>query len=73
MIEEKFPAKIYKENVLADCFEDAKQYFLQPYIDVDFAHVVMLAEQEIITKDELKALLNALKSLDLDSINTSRI
>ncbi|MCW5958788.1 MAG: argininosuccinate lyase [Pyrinomonadaceae bacterium] len=68
MTEEKFPARIYKENVLADCFEDAKRYFLQPYIDVDFAHVVMLAEQEIITKDELKALLKALKSLDLDSI-----
>ncbi len=69
MNEEKFPARIYKENVLADCFEDAKLYFLQPYIDVDFAHVVMLAEQEIITKDELKALLNALKLLDFDSIN----
>lgn len=69
MTEEKFPARIYKENVLADCFEDAKRYFLQPYIDVDFAHVVMLAEQEIITKEELKALLNALKSLDLNSIN----
>lgn len=24
---EKFPAQIYKENVLADCFEDAKKYF----------------------------------------------
>ncbi len=69
MTEEKFPARIYKENVLADCFEDAKVYFLKPYIDVDFAHVVMLAEQKIITNDELKALLNALKSLDLDSIN----
>lgn len=69
MTEEKFPARIYKENVLADCFEDAKRYFLQPYIDVDFAHVVMLAEQEIITKEELKALLNALKCLDFNSIN----
>ena len=53
MTEEKFPARIYKENVLADCFEDAKRYFLQAYIDVDFAHAVMLAEQGIITQDEL--------------------
>ena len=65
---EKFPAQIYKENVLADCFADAKRYFLQAYMDVDFAHAVMLAEQKIITEDELKELLNALRSLDLNSI-----
>ena len=68
MTEEKFPAKIYKDNVLADCFEDAKRYFLQAYIDVDFAHAVMLAEQNIITQDELKALLKSLRSLDIASI-----
>jgi argininosuccinate lyase len=67
-LEEKFPARIYKENVLADCFEDAKRYFLQAYLDVDFAHAVMLAEQEIITEEELKQLLKALQSLDLNSI-----
>jgi argininosuccinate lyase len=67
-IEEKFPAQNYKENVLADCFDDAKKYFLQAYIDVDFAHAVMLAEQKIITEDELKQLLESLRSLDLNSI-----
>jgi len=65
---EKFPARIYKENVLVNCFEDAKRYFLQPYLDVDFAHAVMLAEQKIITENELKELLTALRSLDLESI-----
>jgi argininosuccinate lyase len=65
---EVFPAQIYKENVLADCFADAKRYFLQAYLDVDYAHAVMLAEQNIITEDELKELLRALRSLDLDSI-----
>lgn len=72
MIEEKFPAQIYKENVLADCFEDAKKYFLQAYIDVDFAHAVMLAEQGIITEAELKELLKALRALDLESIRRAR-
>lgn len=71
MTEEKFPAQNYKENVLADCFEDAKKYFLKPYIEVDFAHAVMLAEQEIITEDELKKLLKSLRSLDLDSIKSA--
>ncbi len=68
MIEEKFPARIYKENVLADCFEDAKRYFLQAYLDVDFAHAIMLAEQKIITEDELKELLKSLRGLNLASI-----
>ncbi len=65
---EKFPAQSYKENVLADCFEDAKHYFLEAYIAVDYAHAIMLAEQDIITKDELNTLLKALNNLDLDEI-----
>ena len=55
MTNEKFPARIYKENVLADCFDDAKKYFLEAYLDVDYAHAVMLAEQKIITDEELKS------------------
>ncbi len=46
---EKFPAEGYKENVLRDCFDEAQQYLLEHYLDVDRAHAVMLAEQEIIT------------------------
>jgi argininosuccinate lyase len=65
---EKFPARSYKENVLADCFEDAKRYFLEAYIEVDFAHAVMLAEQKIITADELRVLLGALRNLDKTAI-----
>ncbi len=68
MNEEKFPAQNYKENVLADCFEDAKEYFLHPYVEVDYAHAVMLAEQKIITEEELKALLESLRKLDFDAI-----
>lgn len=67
-MEEKFPAANYKKNVLEDCFEDAKKYFLEAYIEVDFAHAIMLGEQGIITTDELKTLLKALCSLDLDEL-----
>ena len=69
---EKFPAASYTENVLADCFEDAKRYFLDALLQVDYAHAVMLAEQKIITKDELKMLLKALRSLDLNKIRAAR-
>jgi argininosuccinate lyase len=68
MTEEKFPAANYKKNVLEDCFEDAKKYFLEAFIEVDYAHAVMLGEQGIITGDELKILLRALRSLDLNEI-----
>ncbi|MGI8544021.1 MAG: argininosuccinate lyase [Aridibacter sp.] len=65
---EKFPAQSYKENVLVDCFEDAKQYFLEAYVAVDYAHAVMLAEQDIISQDELETLLKALNNLDFEEI-----
>lgn len=69
---EKFPAPSYTENVLADCFEDAKRYFLDALLEVDYAHAVMLAEQEIITASELKMLLKALRKLDLDKIRATK-
>ena len=65
---EEFPAQAYKENVLADCFTDAKRYFLDHYLAVDRAHAVMLAEQGIITTSELRDILRAIEHLDLDSI-----
>lgn len=65
---EKFPAQSYKDNVLADCFADAKEHFLDAYHQVDLAHAVMLGEQGIITDVELSAILNALVKLDFSAI-----
>lgn len=65
---EKFPAQSYKDNVLADCFTDAKEHFLDAYHQVDLAHAIMLGEQEIITEQELKDILVALTKLDFDAI-----
>ncbi len=70
-MEEKFPAENYKQNVLADCFEDAKEYFLDAYHRVDLAHAIMLEEQGIITADELRAILQALTTLDFDAIRAT--
>lgn len=67
-INEKFPAESYKENVLVDCFADAKEYFLDAYYQVDLAHAIMLEEQGIISPKELRALLNALMNLDFEAI-----
>ena len=65
---EKFPAQGYKDNVLEDCFEDAKRFLLEHYVAVDRAHAVMLAEQGIIDQNDASALLGAIGSLDLDRI-----
>lgn len=64
----EFPAREYRDNVLADCFETAKRYFLEHYLAVDRAHALMLAENGIIRPDELHALLEAIASLDLEAI-----
>lgn len=68
---EKFPAQGYKDNVLTDCFADAKRYFLDHYLAVDRAHAVMLAEQGIITAAEQRDILRAIEGLDLDSIRNT--
>lgn len=68
---EKFPAQGYKDNVLSDCFADAQRYFLDHYLDVDRAHVVMLAEQEIISPEELKLILGTIQNLDLDAMRSA--
>ena len=65
---EKFPAAGYKANVLEDCFADAKRFFLDHYLDVDRAHVVMLGEQSIVPAGEVAAILRAIEGLDLDAI-----
>jgi argininosuccinate lyase len=67
-MDEKFPAQSYKDNVLSDCFRDAKAYFLEAYHQVDLAHAIMLEEQGIISAEELRDLLVALKGLDFEAI-----
>ena len=68
---EKFPAQAYKDNVLSDCFADAQRYFLDHYLDVDRAHAVMLAEQEIITSEELNTILAAIEGLDIEHMRSA--
>jgi argininosuccinate lyase len=68
---EKFPAQGYRDNVLQDCFADAKRYFLEHYLDVDRAHVVMLGEQGIVPRSEVARILDAIDGLDPDRIRAA--
>jgi argininosuccinate lyase len=42
-----FPAPVYLETVLKPIFEDAKRYFFEPLIQIEHAHTLMLARQQI--------------------------
>lgn len=63
-----FPAPIYRDAVLAPIFEDAKRLFLGAMLEIDFAHVVMLAERGINTTAVTAASLDALDRLDRDAL-----
>ena len=45
----------YVRFVLNENFEDAKAQFLAPLMAIDYAHLVMLAEQRIVAREEARA------------------
>ncbi len=69
MSPETFPARIYAETVLTHNFEDAKRHFLESLLDIHRAHTRMLARQDIITREDERALIAALDGLDLPAIS----
>jgi argininosuccinate lyase len=64
----KFPAPVYRETILAPVFADAKRYFLEPLLEIEYAHTLMLARQEIMPLAEAAACIRALDSLSRDEI-----
>jgi argininosuccinate lyase len=66
-----FPAPIYRDTVLAQIFTDAKKYFLEPLLAIQYAHTLMLGRQGIMTQREVAACLRALDGLDLDKIRNA--
>ena len=58
----------YVTHVLNENFEDAKALLLSPLMTINYAHLVMLAEQGIISAQEARALRDALDSISLDRV-----
>ena len=58
----------YVSCVLDDNFEDAKVQFLTPLMAIHYAHLVMLAEQGIVSADDARAIALALDAIDLDAV-----
>ena len=70
--DEKFPARVYKDTVLAPLFEGVKHHHWRYQMRINQASGVLLAECALLTKDEardiLKALDDILKTIDLESL-----
>jgi argininosuccinate lyase len=58
----------YVTHVLNENFEDAKKLLLSPLMAINYAHLVMLAEQGIISAQDARALRSALDGISLDKV-----
>lgn len=63
-----FPSPIYSDTVLAVNFNDAQRLFLDPLLELHYAHTLMLARQEIISIESAHACLEALDALDREKL-----
>jgi argininosuccinate lyase len=61
-------AEDYVTNVLNENFEDAKNLFLAPLLSIHYAHLVMLAECGIVSRDDARRLRDALDGIDQDEV-----
>ena len=60
----------YVRTVLNDIFEDQKTLFLDALMEINYAHLVMLAAQGIVPRDEARTIRDALDALDPAAIRT---
>jgi argininosuccinate lyase len=61
----------YISCVLNDNYEDAKTFFLAPLLAIHHAHLVMLADRDIVTTDDAHALRVALDAVSQDAVRQS--
>lgn len=58
--------------MLAVNFKDAQRLFLDPLIELHYAHTLMLARQGIVSYEAARACLRALDALDIEKLRTAR-
>jgi argininosuccinate lyase len=58
----------YVRIVLSENFEDAKAQFLSPLMAIQYAHLVMLAERKIVTREDARAIRGALDGISDEEI-----
>jgi argininosuccinate lyase len=61
----------YVENVLNENFDDARRLFLAPLMSIQYAHLVMLAAQRIVTPEDARTLRQALDKVSLNQVRSA--
>ena len=73
MSDERFPARVYKDTVLAPLFEGVKRHHWRYQMEINQASAVQLAERGLLTDTEAREILRALdeilKTIDLDRLS----
>ena len=70
--DEKFPARVYKDTVLAPLFEGVKRHHWRYQMEINQASAVLLAECGLLTNEEASAILKALDDILRPSTSKSR-
>ena len=61
-----FPDPVYQDTVLSPLFDGAKTHFAASLRAINQAHLIMLAEQGILTRDAARSIGSALNAIDTD-------
>jgi argininosuccinate lyase len=62
----------YVTHVLNENFEDAKALFLGPLLSIHYAHLVMLAETGIVSREDARTIRAALDSIEVEEVRKVR-
>ena len=65
--EERFPAPVYRETVLAPLFEGVKRHHWRQQMRINRASAIMLAAQGLLTRPEAGSILRALDDIERDT------
>ncbi len=66
----KFPSNSYRQMVLQPAYDEAKRHFLTSMVQIHIAHLKMLEEQQLVSKEDAKKIGQAIKKLDLEYYKT---
>ncbi|MBD1383413.1 argininosuccinate lyase [Metabacillus arenae] len=67
---ETFPSKSYTAMVLQPAYNEAKQNFLKSMLQIHTAHLVMLEEQGLVTKEEAVQISEAIGNVEVEKLQT---
>jgi argininosuccinate lyase len=63
-----FPDPVYRRTVLEEIFKKAQVYFLDPLLEIECAHALMLARQKIIPEESAAICLRGLEQFDVEQM-----